>query len=92
MAIVRMTTSKSHVSPLSQLKWRCRRGMLELDLLLQGFLERGYEMLSAQERETFQELLNYPDQDLLEYLMARAMPTDKDVADVVNRIRNAPRA
>jgi antitoxin CptB len=74
----------------AQLKWRCRRGMLELDLLLLGFLEHGYDALTAQGREAFQELLSYPDQDLLEYLMARALPTDKDVADVVNCIRNTP--
>lgn len=72
----------------AQLKWRCRRGMLELDLLLQGFLEHGYSTLTAQGREAFQELLSYPDRDLLEYLMARALPTDKDVADVVHSIRN----
>ncbi len=76
----------------AQLKWRCRRGMLELDLLLQGFLEQGYDTLTEQGQEAFQELLSYPDQDLLEYLMARALPTDKDVADVVNCIRNTPRA
>ena len=80
------------INRLSQLKWRCRRGMLELDLLLQGFLEQGYDTLTKQGREAFEELLSYPDQDLLEYLMARALPTDKDVADVVNCIRNTPRA
>ena len=76
----------------AQLKWRCRRGMLELDLLLQGFLENGYGTLDSAGRTAFQELLSYPDQDLLEYLMARALPTDKDVADVVNGIRTAARA
>ena len=80
------------INQYAQLKWRCRRGMLELDLLLQGFLEQGYDTLTAQGKEAFQELLSYPDQDLLEYLMARALPTDKDVADVVNCIRNTPRA
>ncbi len=83
-----MSTDASAVNQHAQLKWRCRRGMLELDLLLQGFLEHGYDRLDARGRESFQELLSYPDQDLLEYLMARALPTDKDVADVVNCIRN----
>ena len=73
----------------AKLRWRCRRGMLELDLLLQGFLEHGYSSLPEQGQAAFQQLLTYPDQDLLEYLMARALPTDKDVADVVNCIRNA---
>jgi antitoxin CptB len=86
-----MTTVPSSINPHAQLKWRCRRGMLELDLLLQGFLEQGYGTLTAQGREAFQKLLSYPDQDLLEYLMARALPTDKEVADVVNCIRNPAR-
>lgn len=76
----------------SKLRWRCRRGMLELDLLLQGFLDHGYSSLAEQGQEAFQQLLTYPDQDLFEYLMARALPTDKDVADVVNCIRNANHA
>jgi antitoxin CptB len=83
-----MPTIPSPINTHAQLKWRCRRGMLELDLLLQGFLEHRYHTLTAHGREAFQELLSYPDQDLLEYLMARALPTDKDVADVVNCIRN----
>lgn len=78
------------INQRAQLKWRCRRGMLELDLLLQGFLENGYDKLAESGREAFHELLSYPDHDLLEYLMARALPTDKDVADVVNCIRNTP--
>ncbi len=83
-----MPVDAASIDRHAQLKWRCRRGMLELDLLLQGFLEQGYDTLSAQGQISFQELLNYPDQDLYEYLMARAMPTDKDVADVVHCIRS----
>ena len=86
-----MPTAPSPLNLHAQLKWRCRRGMLELDLLLQGFLEHGYDTLTVQGQKAFQELLSYPDRDLLEYLMARALPTDKDVADVVNCIRNTPR-
>lgn len=79
----------NHHPQRAQLKWRCRRGMLELDLLLQAFLEQGYDALTEQGQDAFRKLLTYPDQDLFEYLMARALPTDKDVADVINSIRNA---
>ncbi len=85
-----MQINSPPINQRAQLKWRCRRGMLELDLLLQWFLEQGYDTLTEPGRVAFQELLSYPDQDLLEYLMARALPTDKDVADVVNCIRNTP--
>jgi hypothetical protein len=44
-----------------RLKWRCRRGLLELDLILQGFLERRFARLDAAEKALFGELLDTPD-------------------------------
>lgn len=72
-----------------RLYWRCRRGMLELDLLLQGFLERGYGDLDERGRRGFLELLDYPDQMLLEYLLGRMAPVDPLIANVVAKIRLA---
>jgi antitoxin CptB len=74
---------------MQRLRWRCRRGMLELDLMLRGFLERGYASLDADGRAAFDELLNYADQDLLEFLMGRAQPTDTEVVHVIQAIRDA---
>ncbi len=54
---------------MSRLHWKCRRGMLELDLLLQGFLDNGYESLDAAGREAFERLLELPDQALFERLL-----------------------
>jgi len=68
--------------------WQCRRGMRELDLLLQGFFERAYEFADEDVRRAFRELLEYPDQLLLEYLMGRMAPIEPHLADVVARIRN----
>lgn len=70
-----------------EIRWRCRRGMLELDLLLNEFLER-YETLDAEQQSTFVRLLEYPDQTLLELLMGRMKPTDKDVVNVIKQIRS----
>ena len=72
-----------------QLYWRCRRGMLELDELLQAFLERGFDALDADERQAFQELIQLQDQELLPYLLGQATPTDGKQAHVVERIRHA---
>ncbi len=72
-----------------RLYWQCRRGMRELDLLLQGFLQQSYHQLDAQGRVVFEQLLKYPDAVLLEWLMGRQIPSDKEVADIVQRIRNA---
>lgn len=63
--------------------------MLELDALLFGFLDRSYGQLDERGRAAFEQLLGYPDPLLLAYLMGRTVPIDKDVADVVNEIRNA---
>ena len=73
----------------SRLYWQCRRGMRELDFVLQDFLESCYETLSAAEIQAFQDLLSYPDPLLLEYLMGRMQPSDRVIADVVTKIRHA---
>ena len=73
----------------NRLRWRCRRGMLELDLLLQGFLERGYDSLRVVELEAFNQLLEYPDSVLLDALMGHMVPANKDIARVVEKIRRA---
>ena len=70
-----------------RLMWQCRRGMLELDILLQGFVDNGYADLSDQGRLTFDVLLKYPDQELLEYFLKQAEPDDKDIAKLVTTIR-----
>jgi len=73
----------------SRLYWQCRRGMRELDFVLQDFLEAHYEALPEADKHAFQELLNYPDPLLLEYVMGRMQPSDRAIADVVSKIRNA---
>lgn len=72
-----------------QIRWRCRRGMLELDLLLNDFVTKRYEKLGETEQSTFLRLLDYPDQTLLELLMGRMKPSDKDVVHVIKAIRSA---
>jgi len=54
-----------------RIRWRCRRGLLELDLVLQGFLERRFDRLDAEQRQRFDELLDEPDNDLLDLALGR---------------------
>ena len=49
---------------LGRLRWNCRRGMLELDLVLARFLEENYARLTARQRKEFEQLLELPDQEL----------------------------
>ncbi|MDH5359417.1 MAG: succinate dehydrogenase assembly factor 2, partial [Gammaproteobacteria bacterium] len=46
----------------ARLKWQCRRGMLELDLMLESFVDKVWPGLSEQQKLTFDTLLDYPDQ------------------------------
>lgn len=76
----------------NRIHWQCRRGMLELDDMLQGFLEKVFDELDAGERHQFETLLRCHDNLLLEYLMGRTVPADPDTANVVNKIRAAAQA
>lgn len=73
---------------LNRLRWQCRRGMRELDLLLLRFLDSGHAELDADAARAFVRLLDCPDALLLEWLLGRQLPSDKEVADVVQRIRS----
>lgn len=70
-----------------RLRWQCRRGMLELDLLLHGFLDNGFSELEANEQDAFVELLDTPDQELLELLMGRVSHKDVYLNELVKKIR-----
>lgn len=72
----------------AKLKWHCRRGMRELDLLLEGFLEHRYRALPAVDRESFARLLDCPNEDLMDWLMEGGSPQDAQLAEIVRQIRN----
>ncbi|MDH4275602.1 MAG: succinate dehydrogenase assembly factor 2 [Gammaproteobacteria bacterium] len=73
-----------------RLRWRCRRGMLELDVILENFLDYGFADLTLDEQIAFEELLNFSDQELLEYFLGHNKPESAIIADVVQCIRNTP--
>ena len=82
-------TASGEMNPgRNRLVWQCRRGMRELDELLLCFLARRYSSLDDAEQQTFELLLEYPDAVLLELLMGRMTPADRDVANIVQEIRN----
>ena len=62
-----------------------------MDILLQRFLERGYDTMSADERTDFERLLDLPDQDILAWLWGgeEELPGDEGLAAVVRLIRRA---
>jgi len=75
------------VNNLARLQWACRRGMLELDVLLGNFLEKHYSDLSLADKEKFVFLLTQSDTELFAWLMGQAQPGDAGLADIVALIR-----
>jgi len=72
----------------SELRWHCRRGMLELDILLNTFLDKGYGLLSDEEKMQFELVLDYPDQTLFDLLIGKMQSSDSDVNNMINKIIN----
>jgi antitoxin CptB len=72
---------------MERLRWQCRRGMLELDLLFSNFLEQEYSTLSSREQQCFQRLLDQPDPLLLTWFMGQSSPEDAALARLIGRIR-----
>ncbi|MGQ9686820.1 MAG: FAD assembly factor SdhE [Thiobacillaceae bacterium] len=72
---------------MNRLRWHCRRGMLELDALLQSFVEDGYRDLDPSERQAFLRLLKRQDLELFEWLSGREEPP-ADLRFVVERLRS----
>jgi antitoxin CptB len=77
------------MSELDRIRWHCRRGMLELDLTLNAFLERHFHRLDGSEVDAFKELLEYADNDLLDFVMGRAEPANEGVRAVLGLVRDA---
>ena len=71
-------------------RWQCRRGMLELDLLLNNFVDKKVDDLSLQQKESFELLLSYPDQTLLDLLLGNSMSSDPSIAVLVQQIQSTP--
>lgn len=64
------------MSSLNKIKWRCRRGMLELDLLLLPFCETRYPVLSPDLQQAFVMLLEEPDPDIYNWFLgAQSSPS-----------------
>lgn len=61
---------------MSKIRWQCRRGMLELDMLLHQFYDAHYQALSEDDKALFSTLLQYPDHELYQLLMGTEEPED----------------
>lgn len=76
------------MSQRSRLLWRCRRGIREMDILLQDYLEVYYDTLSTRDQNTFEELLDEADLDILSWIMQKTFPDEKYVG-IITAIRES---
>jgi antitoxin CptB len=78
------------MSELNKLRWRCRRGTLELDILLIRYLEISYLAANPTEQQAFLKLLESEDTELMRYLMGESPPNSPDLVGLVEKIRSLP--
>ncbi|EKD73422.1 MAG: hypothetical protein ACD_45C00321G0005 [uncultured bacterium] len=71
----------------SRLRWACRRGMLELDVLLGNFLNEAYIGLSSTDQRLFVELLKCNDQELFMWLTGKETASNTAFAAMVEKVR-----
>ncbi|MDF3055241.1 MAG: hypothetical protein K0Q74_1148 [Gammaproteobacteria bacterium] len=81
-----VVVDKENYEELSRLKWQCRRGVLELDMLLIPFLSEAYPKLSEKEKATFVALLASSDETLLSWFFGDARPDTEDLHQMVLKV------
>ena len=77
------------MSELDRVRWHCRRGMLELDLVLSRFLERHFTDLPLDQRAAFKALLEHSDSVLWELVSGRLDPEPGATATIVKLLRES---
>ena len=86
-----MEASRIDAHSLGKLKWRCRRGMLENDLLIERFFQRHEATLTQRHADALARLMDLSDNDLLDLLLRRKEPGDEintpDVREVLGMLR-----
>jgi antitoxin CptB len=75
---------------LRRLRWRCRRGMRELDQLFERYLDLRWAQASEAERGVFRRLLDSEDDRLWRWFLGHETPSDVDLQALVERIRALP--
>ena len=71
----------------ARLAWLSRRGIKELDLVLQGYLQQDFATAKAAEQQAFAALLEYQDPDILDRIFHGVEDEDAAIAALVRRLR-----
>ena len=81
-----MPQAASEAIRLSRLRWHCRRGMRELDVLLTKYFEQTYPTAGAHQQQAFEALLDLQDPVILAYLVGAQTPDRQDIQDVIRQL------
>jgi len=71
----------------ARIRWRCRRGMLELDIVLLRFMDTHYEQLDAYQRELFEALLTHADHDLWNMISGKMEAPDQALQPILKLLQ-----
>ncbi len=71
-----------------EIRWHCRRGMLELDVLLEHFYDHHYAQLSDHDKRLFVSLLDCEDQALYQWLLGANDEMPSSFNSLVTLIRS----
>jgi len=74
---------------LERVRWRCRRGLLELDIVLGRFVEQRYAGLDEAQLVAFDELLDMPDTVLWDMITGREAPPQEGLRTVLEWLKTA---
>ena len=69
-----------------RMQWASRRGMLELDLILEPFVRERFATLGERDRARYRELMGCQDQELFAWFLKREVPDDPDLVAIISQI------
>ena len=72
-----------------RLLWRCRRGIKEMDIILQEFINVSYDQLNDEDKNAFSKLLDEQDLDILNWIMGKDKPANDRLANIINIIKTS---
>ncbi len=77
------------MSEISKLRWRCRRGMKELDVSMTAYLDKFYPDAIAEDQAAFLRLIDLEDPELINMIMGKIDAPDEQMNRVIQTIRRA---
>ncbi len=74
------------INHYKKLKWRCRRGMKELDILLSCYISNHYKNANNEEQQHFENLLNKQDPELFSLFTGQESLQETEMQLLVDKI------